>query len=170
MINFYNKIITKFESEEVLNSFEEDNISPPKQIGMYMRQDLDPNNLDLFEDNFLFIDWKVDHSIDYPIATISFRLPYKQLRDISNPVNRDFEVNFLKYVNKVREILTEFETDTTGKLEFIEEKFSRKKTVVDTYVLKFECSYIGIKKQEDELGTYEELYLSSTKFYNPLHS
>ena len=163
MKEFYNKIIEKFKSEEVLDEFIKDSVSPPKYIDIYAGQDLDEDNFDLFGDNSLFVDWDIDHTTEPPTATVTFRLAYEQLRDTSNiSLNRELGLKFLTYVEQVHSTLEGFESEKTGKLVLTKEGFNKMDSIVDIYILEYECSYTGRKNPQRNIneGSYDKVRLS----------
>ncbi|MEG1200335.1 MAG: hypothetical protein RSD53_13140 [Algoriella sp.] len=163
MKNLYNKIIEKLESEEVLDDFIKEGVSPPKYIDIYAGQDLDEDNFDLFGENALFIDWDIDHTTEPPTATVTFRLAYEQLRDTSNiSLNRELGLKFLTYVDQVHNILDGFESEKTGKLELTKEGFNKMDSIVDIYIFEYECSYNGRKSPQRNIheGSYDKLQLT----------
>ena len=163
MKDFYNKITAKFESESVLDEFIKEGVSPPKYIDIYAGQDLDEDNFDLFGDNSLFVDWDIDHTTEPPTATVTFRLAYEQLRDTSNiSLNRELGLKFLNYINQVHTVLDGFESEHTGKLELTKEGFNKMDSIVDIYILEYECSYMGRKNPQRNIheGSYDKVRLS----------
>ncbi|WP_312310982.1 hypothetical protein [Empedobacter brevis] len=168
MKSFYNKLIEKFQSETILDEFIKEGISPPKYIDIYAGQDLDEDNFELFRDNSLFVDWEIDHTSEPPTATITFRLAYEQLRDISNiSLNRELGLKFLDYIDQVHKTLNGFESEKTGKLELTKEGFNKMDSIVDIYILEYECSYIRKNPQRNILeGSYDNLRLSGKLKYD----
>lgn len=164
MKNFYQKIIKTFDKEDTMDRFIEQNISPVRYIDIYAGQDLDPENFELFSSTSLLVEWNIDHSQKPAVANVTFHVGYEQLRDTSNiSLNRELGLKFLDYIDLINEILSEIESESTGKLNLINEGFNQMDSIVDVYLLQYECSYNGKTKnpQNDYLeGSYENLKLN----------
>lgn len=163
MKNFYKKIISTFDKEETIDRFIEQSISPVKYIDIYAGQDLDPENFELFSSASLLVEWNIDHNQNPAIANITFHVGYEQLRDTSNiSINRELGLKFLDYIDLINEVLSGIESESTGKLKLINEGFNQMDSIVDVYLLQYECSYSGkIKNPQDNYleGSYEKLNL-----------
>ena len=159
---FYNKAIEVFEKPETKAKFTDQSISPVGYIDLYAGQDQFPENFELFSQPALFIDWDVDYSGDVPRATVTFYCCFEQLRDTSNiSLNKDLGLKFLDYVDTIDGIVTSIETAVSGKLEMINEGFNKMDSIVDIYLLTYECSYSGRKNPLDkyQAGEYDTLDL-----------
>ena len=168
MKEFYKKAITVFEKPENKAKFTDQNISPVSYIDLYAGQDLNEENFELFSQPALLIDWDVDHSGDVPRATVTFYCCFEQLRDTSNiSLNRELGLKFLDYIDAIDEIVTTIETEISGKLELVSEGFNKMDSIVDIYLLTYECSYSGRKKPLDkyQAGDYDKLNLDGNLKY-----
>lgn len=98
------------------------------------------------------------------IATITFRLCYEQLRDLSSlGQNKAEGLKFLDFINITDSVLKTIETTNTGKLHLISESLNIEDTVVDVFTLTYQCSYCGKQKapQSKSLrGNFERLELT----------
>lgn len=162
MKTFYNKVLAVFEIPENKAKFTDQNISPVGYIDLYAGQDLDESNFELFSQPALFIDWDVDYSGDTPRATVTFYCCFEQLRDTSNiSLNKELGLKFLDYIDCIDEVVTTIETAVSGKLELISEGFNKMDSIVEIYLLTYECSYSGRKKPLDkyQAGDYDTLDL-----------
>jgi len=162
MKTFYKKAITVFDKAENKAKFTEKNISPVSYIDLYAGQDLDEENFELFSQPALFIEWDVDYSGESPRATVTFYCCYEQLRDTSNiSLNRDLGLKFLDYIDTIDEVIRTIETEVSGKLDLVSEGFNKMDSIVDIYLLTYECSYSGRKNPLDkyQAGDYDKLEL-----------
>ncbi|WP_268848129.1 hypothetical protein [Flavobacterium aestivum] len=159
---FYKKAIEAFGKVENKEKFSKQNINPVQYIDLYAGQEQFEENFELFAQNALLIDWDVDHKSSPPMATITLYCCYEQLRDTSNiSLNRDLGLKFLDYVATIDGVVRTIESETTGKLELVSEGFHKMDSIVDIYLLTFECSYSGRKNPLDkyQAGDYDTLDL-----------
>lgn len=162
MKTFYNKVIAVFEITENKAKFTDQNISPVGYIDLYAGQDLDESNFELFSQPALFIDWDVDYSGDTPRATVTFYCCFEQLRDTSNiSLNKELGLKFLDYIATIDEVAGTIDSETTGKLNLVSEGFNKMDSIVDIYLLTYECSFKGRKNPLDkyQAGDYDTLDL-----------
>ncbi|WP_413534057.1 hypothetical protein [Empedobacter brevis] len=163
MKNLYKKIISTFDKDEIIDRFVSKQITPVKYIDIYAEQYLDEENFELFSSTSLLVEWNIDHNQNPAIATVTFHVCYEQLRDTSNiSYNRELGLNFLDFIDLVNDVLLEIETESTGKLKLINEGFNQMDSIIDVYLLQYECSYFGkIKNPQDNYleGSYEKLNL-----------
>lgn len=165
---FYNKAIEVFENAENKAKFTDQGISPVGYIDLYAGQDLNEENFELFSQPALFIDWDIDYSGDVPRATVTFYCCFEQLRDTSNiSLNKALGLKFLDYIDCIDELVTTIETEVSGKLELVSEGFNKMDSIVDIYLLTYECSYSGRKNPLDkyEAGDYDTLNLDGNLKY-----
>ena len=163
MKTFYKKAIEVFEKPETKTKFTSQNISPVSYIDLYAGQDLNEENFELFSQNALLIDWDIDYGGDAPKATVTLYCCYEQLRDTSNiSMNRDLGLKFLDFIATIDAIASTIESETTGKLEIVSEGFNKMDSIVDIYLLTYECSYSGRKNplNKYQAGDYDTLDLS----------
>lgn len=162
MKTFYKKAIEVFEKPETKTKFTTQNISPVSYIDLYAGQDLNEDNFELFSQPALFIDWDVDYSGDVPRATVTLYCCFEQLRDTSNiSLNKDLGLKFLDYIDIIDEVAGTIETAVSGKLNLVSEGFNKMDSIVDIYLLTYECSYSGRKNplSKYEAGDYDTLDL-----------
>jgi hypothetical protein len=162
MKTFYKKAIEAFEKPENKEKFTSLNISPVQYVDLYAGQEQFEENSELFSQPAVLIDWDVDYQTDIPTATVTLYCCYEQLRDTSNiSLNRDLGLKFLDYVATIDEVARTIESETTGKLEIVSEGFHKMDSIVDIYLLTFECSYKGRKNPLDkyQAGDYDTLDL-----------
>ena len=168
MKDFYNKITAKFESESVLDEFIKEGVSPPKYIDIYAGQDQFEENFELFSRPALLVDWDLNYQSDTPTATVTLYCCYEQLRDTSNiSMNRDLGLKFLDFVATIDAIASTIESETTGKLEIVSEGFNKMDSIVDIYLLTYECSFKGRKNplSKYQAGDYDKLNLDGNLKY-----
>lgn len=165
MKTFYKALINQFKKEEIKDQFREQGITPIRYIDLYAAQEQFEENFELFSQNALLVEWDVDYSLDTPIATINIYCCYEQLRDTSNiAANLELGLKFLDYVDITNTIIQEIETLTTGKLELITEGFHKMDSIVDVYLISYQCSYTGRKKSPQskyQEGEYDKLNLTN---------
>jgi hypothetical protein len=154
MKTFYNKLIATFENADNKAIFTDKNIPPVSYVDLYAGQDLYEENFELFSQPAVFVEWAIDYSGDVSIATVTLYACYEQLRDTSNKsLNKDLGLKFLDYIEIIDSIVSTIETETTGKLELVSEGFNKMDSIVDIYLLTYQCSYNGRK---NPLQNYEE--------------
>lgn len=165
MKTFYNKTIEVFEAEATKQLFLDQNISPVTYIDLYAGQEQFEENFELFAQPALLIDWNIDYSTDVPLATITLYCCFEQLRDTSNiSLNRNLGLKFLNYVGIIDSTTRTIETACTGKLELVSEGFYKMDSIVDIYLLTYQCSYTGRKKplsKDYQEGDYDTLQVTS---------
>ncbi len=168
MKTFYKKVIEAFENIENQAKFTDQNISPVQYIDIYAGQDLMEQNFELFAQPALLIDWEVNHQGDAPMATLTLYCCYEQLRDTSNiSLNRELGLKFLDYVATIDEVFRTIESETTGKPELLSEGFNKMDSIVDVYLLTYQCSFSGRKNPLDkyQAGDYDTLDLKGNLSY-----
>ena len=154
MQTFYRKLIEAFEKPENKAVFTDKNISPVEYIDLYAGQEQFEENFELFSRPATLVEWGVDYGGDVPIATITLYCCYEQLRDTSNiSLNRELGLQFLDYIDCIDSVAQTIETEKTGKLELVSEGFHKMDSIVDVYLLTYECSYSGRKSPR---GDYQE--------------
>ena len=162
MKTFYKKLIEVFEKPENKAKFTDKGISPVSYIDIYAGQEQFEENFELFAQPALLVDWDVDYGGDTPTATVTLYCCYEQLRDTSNiSLNRDLGLKFLDYIDCIDEIVQTIETEKTGKLNLVSEGFNKMDSIVDIYLLTYECSYLGRKNplSKYQAGDYDTLDL-----------
>lgn len=160
MKTFYNKVITVFEKPETKAKFTDQGISSVGYIDLYAGQDLNEENFELFSQPALLIDWDVDYAGDVPKATVTFYCCFEQLRDTSSiSLNKDLGLKFLDYIATIDEVAGTIDSETTGKLNLISEGFNKMDSIVDIYLLTYECSFKSRKNPLDkyQAGDYDKL-------------
>lgn len=165
---FYKKAIEVFDKPENKEKFTVQNIQPVSYIDIYAGQEQFEENVELFARPALLIDWTIDYSGDTPIATVTFYCCYEQLRDTSNiSLNRELGLQFLDYIDTIDEVARTIETEASGKLELISEGFDKMDSIVDIYLLTYECSFSGRKNPLDkyQAGDYDTLELKGNLTY-----
>ncbi len=168
MNTFYNKVIAVFENPETKAKFTDKGISPVSYIDLYAGQDLNEENFELFSQPALLVDWDLNYQSDTPTATVTLYCCYEQLRDTSNiSMNRDLGLKFLDFVATIDAIASTIESETTGKLEIVSEGLKNMDSIVDIYLLTYECSYSGRKNplSKYQAGDYDKLNLDGNLKY-----
>lgn len=163
MKTFYNKVIQEFNKAENQQKFHDKGVPFVQYIDLYAGQEQFEENHELFAQPAILIDWDVDYKSDPATATVTIYACYEQLRDTSNiSLNRDAALGFLDYVGVVDDIMQSIECETTGKLEIVAEGFNKMDSIVDIYLLTYECSYMGRKSPQDKYrdGDYDTLNLT----------
>jgi hypothetical protein len=166
---FYKKLITVFENPNNKQLFLDKGINPIEYIDIYAGQDQFEENFELFARPATLIEWGVDYGGDTPIATITLYCCFEQLRDTSNiSLNRELGLKFLDYIDCIDYVAQTIETEKTGKLELVSEGFHKMDSIVDVYLLTYECSYSGRKSPRGEYqeGDYDNLELTPNISYD----
>ena len=87
------------------------------------------------------------------MATLTFRLCYEQLRDLSSLGQNKAEwLKFLDFIDITDSVLKTIETPSTGKLHLISESLNIEDTIVDVFTLTYQCSYCGKQKSPQTKG------------------
>lgn len=168
MKTFYNKLLATFALADNKAKFTDKNIAPVNYLDLYAGQDLYEENFELFTQPAVFVDWNVDYTGDVPIATLTLYCCYEQLRDTSNiSLNKELGLKFLEYIDCIHSIVAPIESETTGKMELVNEGFNKMDSIVDIYLLTYECNYTGRKNplQNYEEGEIENLDLTGNLKY-----
>lgn len=148
MKNFYNQLHEVFSKEETKDLYRQKGLVPVQYIDLYAGQDY----MEEFFETHLFPAVLVRWSINYAdnssgVATLTFRLGYEQLRDMSNlGQSKNEGLKFLDFIALTDEILKTIETENTGKLHLISEELNIEETIVDVFTLTYQCSYFGKQK------------------------
>jgi hypothetical protein len=169
MKNLYRAIIAKFELPETKAKFTEKEISPVTYIDLYAGQEQFEENFELFSQPAILVDWDVDYQTDPAMATVTIYCCYEQLRDTSNiSLNRELGLKFLDYVAIIDEVMGTVESETTGKLDVVTEGFHKMDSIVDVYLLTYECSFKGRKNplSKYQEGDYDKLGLTGQLVQN----
>lgn len=162
MNTFYKKLIAEFAKADNKEKFTSKDIASVSYIDLYAGQEQFEENFELFAQPALLVDWDIDYSGDIPMATVTLYCCFEQLRDTSNiSANTDLGLKFLEYVACINDIAITIESETTGKLEIVSEGFHKMDSIVDIYLLTYECSFKGRKKPLDKYkaGDYDKLNL-----------
>lgn len=169
MKTFYNKLIEAFEAVENKAKFSDKDIAPVAYIDLYAGQDQFEENFELFSRPTLLVDWDIDYSGDTPLTTVTFYCCFEQMRDTSNiSLNKDLGLKFLDFIDCIDEIGQTIETEKTGKLELVSEGFNKMDSIVNVYLLTYECSYAGRKSPRGDYqeGDYTTLDLQGDLIYD----
>ncbi len=163
MKEFYNKLHSTFDSQEVKDLYFDNNIEPVKYIDIYAGQDYNPQ---LFEAHLypaLFVTWSINYDSETPVANVIIRLAYEQLRDFSNiSANKEEALKFIDFIAITDKIIKTIESKNTSKLLLTNEELNIEETVIDVFTLTYRCNYFGKSKkpiQEFERGQINELQL-----------
>lgn len=151
---FYKQLHEVFAKDENKDLYRKSGVVPPQFIDMYAGQDY---NDTLFEAHLfpaIFVRWTIAYTDNYEAtATLTFRLCYEQLRDLSNlGQNKNEALKFIDFICITDEILKTIETPNTGKLHLINEELNIEDTVVDVFTLTYQCSYSGKQKAPQTQG------------------
>ncbi|MGR3790685.1 hypothetical protein ACUXZJ_07215 [Flavobacterium sp. TN-1] len=143
MKEFYQKMVSVFNDEQTKEIYRSQGVLPVRFVDLYAGQDYDPQNFDAHLFPALFVHWNVDHTSQ--TATMTIRLAYEQLRDYSSVSSNAKEaLKFLDFVRITNKILVSFHTKNTGRLVLVGEELAVADTVVDVYVLTYNCRYQGM--------------------------
>ena len=114
-------------------------------------------NDNLFEAHIfpaLLVQWQIAYTDNFEaVATLTFRLCYEQLRDLSSlGQNKAEGLKFLDFIDITDSVLKTIETPSTGKLHLISEILNIEDTIVDVFTLTYQCSYCGKQKSPQSRG------------------
>jgi hypothetical protein len=165
MKNFYNKLHEVFDKQETKDTFINQGVPPVRYIDLYAGQEYDPQNFEAHLFPAVFVRWSIDYKQSPPIATLTFRLCYEQLRDMSNISQHKQEaLKFIDFIALVDAAIKSIETLSTGKISLMSEDLSIEDTVVDVYILTYHCSYVGKQSAPQTKylqGTVDDIMLQS---------
>lgn len=150
---FYKKLIQTLEEGDNKALFVQKDITPPKYIDLFADQYFNPEAFDLFHANAVLVEWDIDHNTAPSLATITAHCCYEQLRFTDNTSkNRELGLLFLDYIRLVDKIIRTIESKNTGKLKLVNEGFQKMDSIVDVYLLTYQCSYTP----DQETPTYQD--------------
>lgn len=161
---FYTELIRKFKDSDIKNKFTSNNLPSVKFVDLYAGQDYNEKGFEAHLFPAVFVKWSIDYKSKMPIATITFRLAYEQLRDTSS-ISRASEksLQFLDFITVVDDVIKSIETPNTGKITLLSEDFNIEDTIVDVYTLVYNCTYSGKKntlKTAFKQGVIDDVNLS----------
>jgi len=165
---FYQKLIAEFAKPETQAAFTGQGLAPVGYIDLYAGQDQDEANFELFAQPAVLVDWEIDYE-EPTKATVNVYACYEQLRDTSNiSLNRDLGLKFLDFISCVDAVVSKIESETTGKMDIISEGFNKMDSIVDIYLLTYECSFRGRNNPAAKYqpGDYNDLNLTGTLKYD----
>lgn len=148
MKSFYNKLHEVFQQEETKDMYRQKGIVPIQFIDLYAGQDYMEEFFEAHLFPALFVRWSINYADNNNgVATLTFRLAYEQLRDMSSMgTTRDEGLKFIDFIAITDQILKTIETKNTGKLHLISEELTIEETVVDVFTLTYQCGYFGKQK------------------------
>lgn len=153
MKTFYNALHAAFEKAENAAKFTAKGLQKPKVIDLYAGQDYSPEYFETRPMPAVFVSWDIDYNAEPFTASIQIRLAYEQLRDTSNiSLSKDKALEFFDLADIVDDIIKNISTEHTGLMTLVHEGQELEPTVVDVYVLDYECAYYG-KKQTRQRET-----------------
>ncbi len=153
MKQFYKKLHEVFTKDEVKDIYRNAGIKPVQHIDFYAGQDFSP---EYFEANLfpaLFFNYTIDYNAEPAASTLTFRLCYEQLRDLSSrasETSKNEGLKFLDCINITDKVLKTVETPFTGKLKLVNEQQQLEDTVVDVHILIYTCTYNGKEKSPNK--------------------
>lgn len=154
MKSFYSQLHTVFSKEETKDLYRQQGIVPVQFIDLYAGQDYMEEFFEVHLFPAIFVRWSINYADNNNgVATLTFRLAYEQLRDMSNlGQNKAEGLKFIDFINITDKILKTIETETTGKLHLISEDLNIEETVVDVFTLTYQCAYYGKQKAPQTKG------------------
>lgn len=161
MKEFYKKLVETFAKEEIKDIYRLKGLDCPKFIDLYAGQDLDPESFDIYPCPAIFVSWSIDYRQKPAVANLSFRLCYEQMRDTSSLGKNTAEaLKFIDFIEITNDILEDFESPCTGKLNPATEELNLEPIVVDQFILTYNCSYTK-KAREKITGSIENIKIKS---------
>lgn len=168
MKTFYNALHEAFKKTENRSKFTEKGLTVPKVIDLYAGQDYNPEFFNARPLPAVFVSWDIDYKTEPYTATIQIRLTYEQLRDTSNiSLNKEKALSFFDLADTVDEVVKTIQTKETGTLTLTHEGQELEPTVVDVYILDYECSYFGKNKTQQKetlLGEIDDVEVKTGLF------
>lgn len=158
---FYKKLVETFTKEETKDLYRTKGVDCPKFIDLYAGQDLDEDSFDVYPCPAIFVSWGIDYRQKPAVANVSFRLCYEQMRDTSSlGKNTEEALKFLDFIEITNNILENFESECTGKLNPATEELSLEPVIVDQFLLTYNCTYMK-KAREQVTGSVENIKIKS---------
>lgn len=157
---FYTTLLEVLQSNSFKQELATAGISPLQLIDLYRQQEHFDENFDLFA-NSVLVEWEIDYIKNPAIATITLHCCYEQLRDTSNLSNNpEHALKFFDFYELIDQAVRTIETSDTGKLSLTHEGQDKMDSIVDVYLLTYECSYTGRKKPaHTQDGDFETLVI-----------
>lgn len=163
MKDFYKKLHETFNNQEVKDKFTSAGIQPIRYIDIYAGQDYNPQLFEIQLYPALFVSWTIDYSQSNPVANLTFRLAYEQMRDFSNlSINKDEALKFIDFIAITDQIIKTIESQNTSKLLLVSEELNIEETVIDVFTLTYQCNYSGKTKRPQAdftTGQYDDIEL-----------
>ena len=164
MKELYLAIIEKFNKETVKEEYRNKGLTPIKYIDLYAGQEFE-EEADAYLKPALFVKWEIDYTPDIPIATLTFKIVYENIRNTSNKSNSlEKAINFIDLINLTDKNLKSIETKHTSKLTLLNEALNIEPSVQDNHTLTYSCNYT------EKSSTLENEYLKGTFNKTPFNS
>lgn len=158
---FYTALLEKLQSNSFKQELANTGISPLKLIDLYRQQEHFDENFDLFA-NAVLVEWEIAYDENPAIATITLHCCFEQLRDTSNLSSHpEHALKFFDFYELIDQAVRTIETEETGKLSLTHEGQDKMDSIVDVYLLMYQCTYNGRKRKRDyQDGEFEAVELT----------
>lgn len=155
---FYNQLHEVFSLETTKDLYRQKGIPPVQFIDLYAGQDYMEEFFEVHLFPAIFVRWSINYTDNQSgVATLTFRLAYEQLRDMSSLGQSKTEgLKFMDFIAITDEILKTIQTPTTGKLHLISEELNLEETLLDVFTLTYQCTYYGKQKAPQTKGMQGE--------------
>jgi hypothetical protein len=141
---FYKKLHDTFALQSIKDRYSYAGVPEVQSIDLYAGQDFSPEWFEARLFPAVLVSWSIDYNNEPATATITFRLCYEQLRDLSNiGASKEEGLKFLDFIKITDDVIKSIETETTGKPSLVLEEQEVNETIVDVFILTYTCSYTG---------------------------
>ncbi|WP_271782211.1 hypothetical protein [Aquimarina algiphila] len=168
MKTLYNNIIAKLMSNEAKTAYAQSSVAACKFVDLYRGQYLNWEAFDTFPLPAVLFEFGVNYdSKGEGTATITLHLCYEQLQDTSSITRtRDNALKFFDFVTVTNTLLSELESQHTGKLQLVSEETIKDDAIVNVYLLTFSSRYNGRNTEKYKYVNGEELKVNGKIRYD----
>lgn len=154
---FYLALMEKLEAAEFVQHLQNKGITPVRYIDLYRQQEYFEESFYLLG-NTVLVEWQIDHNDIPAIATITLHCGYEQLQDTGNlSQNREHALRFFDYYKAIDQLARTIETAETGKLSLFSEGQDKMDSIIDMYLLTYQCTYTPKEEENTPEGMFETL-------------
>jgi len=173
MKTLYKTLLEKLTDANAKAIFHKHNTKEIALIDEYEGQYFSPENYELLNCPFVLIELDIEYTNDKRPGqlTLTLHLGFEQIKRANNrTIDIDKNLGFYDFNDAVHEILSNIETDFTGKLELKNEASLKEPAITKVHNLTYACSYtrrsIDYNNKFDEVSG-EEVSFSPRISVNP---
>lgn len=144
MKGLYLKIQTKLTDAAAIAKFTGADLPPVKFVDLYKGQYYNQEAYELMPLPAILFEWRINHVED--LASINIHIVYEQARETNSKSPTQAEaLKYFDYIDTVNELIMETESETTGKLDLVNEEPAKEDVIPTVYILSYTCPYTGKK-------------------------